>query len=62
MMDTEGEGGDGAAEEEVESVAAGRGDWRGKGGDGGGKVDDDAGFAGELLEGALESGEVVGVR
>jgi hypothetical protein len=61
-MDTEGEGGDGGAEDEVEGAAVGGSDWGGEGGDGGGEVNDDAGFANELLESALESGEVVGAR
>jgi hypothetical protein len=61
-MNTEREGGDGGAEDEVEGAAVGGSDWRREGGGGGGEVDDDAGFAGELLECALEGGEVVGVR
>jgi hypothetical protein len=61
-MNTEREGGDGGAEEEVEGAATGGGDWGGERGGGGREVDDDAGFAGELLEGALEGGLVLGVR
>ena len=61
VMHAERKGRDGGAEKEGEGAAAGGGDRGAEGGGGGGEVDDDAAFTGELLERALEGGEVVRV-